>query len=70
MTQEGLDFLSSSFHWLMDRQQFTGTAPRLKRYYHLNLTEEQLSLLSGFSLFVLPGAAALVGVFFAFRRRR
>lgn len=69
LSTQGLDFLVSATHWLLERGQLTGIAPKVTRYFPLNLTDRQLGLLSLISLILMPAGAALVAVILAARRR-
>lgn len=65
-----LDFLSSAANWLMDRNPVTGIAPKSIREFRLALTDEQLARISLFTMVVIPGFAALLGVMVWLRRRK
>lgn len=69
ISSQGLDFLVSCAHWLVDRGHLTGVTPKPKRYFALNLDDRQLSLLSMVSLLLLPGAALLLALLMGWRRR-
>jgi len=69
LSTQGLDFLVSATHWLLERGQLTGIAPKVTRYFPLNLTDRQLGLLSLISLILMPAGAALVAMILAARRR-
>ena len=65
----GLDFFSSAVNTLIDRTQLTGTTPKTKEFFTLNLDELQLRLLALWTLVAVPLAAALLGAIFLWRRR-
>lgn len=69
LSSQGLDFLVSATHWLLERAHLTGIAPKSPRYFPLNLSEQQLGLLSLTSLVILPGLAGLMAIFLAVKRR-
>ena len=69
LNQQGIDFLLSSMNWLMNRNQFTGVMPKVVQHFGLNLTERQLSSIAFYTLFVIPGVVALMGIIAWWRRR-
>lgn len=69
LSTQGLDFLVSATHWLLDRGQLTGIAPKVNRYFPLNLSDRQLGDLTLFSLILLPTASALIALLVWMRRR-
>lgn len=64
-----IDFFSSAVNTLIDRTQLTGTTPKTKEFFTLNLDELQLRVLALFVLVAVPLVAALAGVIFLWRRR-
>ncbi len=66
---QGVDFLVSSMNWLLNRNQFTGVMPKTVQHFPLNLTERQLSSIAFYTLFIVPGLAALMGIVAWWRRR-
>lgn len=64
-----LDFLSSSINTLIDRTQLTGTTPKTKEFFTLNLDDLQLQFLAIWSMGAVPLAAAILGILFLWRRR-
>lgn len=69
LKQEGLDFLLSSSNWLLDRGRLTGVAPKTIQHFTLNLTESQLRRITFYTMIVIPGVVALMGVIAWLRRR-
>jgi hypothetical protein len=69
LSAQGLDFLVSATHWLLERGHLTGIAPKVTRYFPLNLTDRQLGLLSLISLILMPAAAAILAIILAVGRR-
>lgn len=69
MTPQGLDFLLSAVNWLADRGQLTGVMPKSVKHFSLHLTDAQLGTLSLYTMIVIPGIAALLGVITWIRRR-
>lgn len=65
----GLDFLSSSINTLVDRTRLTGTTPKVKEFFTLNLDELQLQILALWSMLVVPLAVALTGGLILWHRR-
>jgi hypothetical protein len=66
---QSLDFLLSATNWLLDRRQLTGGIPKNIQQFSLNLTDHQVSSLSFYTLIVMPGAVALLGIVAWLRRR-
>ena len=64
-----IDFFSSAVNTLIDRTQLTGTTPKTKEFFTLNLDELQLRVLALFVLVAVPLMAALIGTVFLWRRR-
>ncbi len=69
LNEPGLDFLLSAANWLMDRSAFTGVMPKSASHFSLNLTDAQMGTLTLYTLFAIPGAAALMGIIAWVRRR-
>jgi hypothetical protein len=65
----GLDFFSSSINTLVDRTRLTGTTPKTKEFFTLNLDTIQLQFLALWTMMVVPLAAALIGGAILWRRR-
>ncbi len=70
MTEPNLDFVLSSLNWLLDRGHLAGIAPKTSRAFNLNLTDLETSRLALYTIIVIPGIAALAGIFVWWRRRR
>lgn len=69
LKQSGLDFLLSASNWLLDRGRLTGVAPKSIQHFTLNLSETQLRTITLYTMIVLPGAAAFLGIIAWLRRR-
>jgi hypothetical protein len=69
LNKPGLDFLLSASNWLLDRGRLTGVAPKTVQHFTLNLTDTQLRSITFYTMIVIPGAAALLGVIAWIRRR-
>lgn len=69
LKQSSLDFLLSASNWLLDRGRLTGVAPKTVQHFTLNLTDGQMRTLSLYTLIIIPGVAALLGVIAWLRRR-
>lgn len=69
INQQGIDFLLSSMNWLLNRNQFTGVMPKTVQHFSLNLTDRQVSSIAFYTLFVIPGVTALMGIIAWWRRR-
>ena len=65
----GLDFFSSSLNTLIDRTHLTGTTPKTKEFFTLNLDVRQLHFLAIWTMLVVPLSAALLGSIVLWRRR-
>ncbi|MDX2080875.1 MAG: GldG family protein [Terrimicrobiaceae bacterium] len=66
---QGLDFLLGAVNSLLDRSRISGVAPKAVSHFSLNLTERQLGWIAFFSMLVIPGVAAMAGLFVWWRRR-
>ena len=64
-----LDFFSSAINMLIDRTQLTGTTPKTKEFFTLNLDDRQIQIIAIWSMLVAPLTAALAGVIMLWRRR-
>jgi hypothetical protein len=69
LTEAGLDFFSSSINTLVDRTRLTGTTPKTKEFFTLNLDSLQIQILALWTMLVVPLAAALIGGVILWRRR-
>ncbi|HRJ70896.1 MAG TPA: GldG family protein [Terrimicrobiaceae bacterium] len=69
LNQQGLDFLLSAMNWLLDRGQLAGVMPKTVQNFSLNLTDRQLGEIAVYTMIVIPGAAALLGIIAWWRRR-
>jgi len=65
----GLDFFSSSINTLVDRLRLTGTTPKTKEFFTLNLDDAQLQILALWTMVAVPLTAALLGAIVLWRRR-
>jgi len=65
----GLDFLSSSMNWLLDRTWSTGAVPKTITNFSIHLTEDQIGKLALITLAIIPGLAAFLGFVVWIRRR-
>lgn len=69
LAETGLDFFSSSINTLVDRTRLTGTTPKTKEFFTLNLDTLQLQLLALWTMMVVPLAVALIGGAILWRRK-
>ena len=69
LAETGLDFFSSAMNTLIDRTRLTGTTPKTKEFFTLNLDEQQLRFLALWIMLVIPLVAALLGIIILWRRR-
>ena len=65
-----LDFFSSVLNGLIDRVQLTGNTAKMKAYFTLNLSEEEMKRVALWCIVIIPGLAALLGFICIWRRRR
>ncbi len=70
LTESSLDFALASFNWMLNREELIGIAPKERKAFTLNLTEEKMSKLFKSVVFGIPGLVALFGVFSWWQRRR
>lgn len=68
-TPQGFDFLLSAVNSLLDRNRLTGVIPKTVANFALNLTDAQLGRLALFTMVILPGLAALIGLVVWWKRR-
>lgn len=64
-----LDFLVGSLNWLLDRNRITGVLAKSPGEFRLSLGEAQLQQIALYTLILIPGASALLGIFVWIRRR-
>ena len=64
-----LDFVMSGLNWLLDRHRLTGVVPKAPREFTLALSPDQLGTIALYTMVVIPGAVALLGVLVWWRRR-
>ncbi|HWL52435.1 MAG TPA: GldG family protein [Chthoniobacteraceae bacterium] len=70
MTSADLDFVLSGLNWLMARESLIGIAPKDVRNFSLNLSASELNTLAAITIGVIPGLAAVLGLFSWIKRRR
>jgi hypothetical protein len=64
-----LDFIISVFNRMLERTKLTGITPKSAQSFSLSLTDAQIRGIAFYTLFVIPGSVALLGLIVAFRRR-
>jgi hypothetical protein len=67
--QQGLDFISASINWLLNREQLIGIAPKIPQTLTFSLTEDSLRSLRWIILVLIPVVPALLGLLIWWRRR-
>ncbi len=67
--QQGLDFVSGSINWLLNREQLIGIAPKVPTTLTFNLDENALRNLRWVILVILPLVPALLGGLVWWQRR-
>ena len=70
LTESGLDFALSGFNWLLNREDLIGIAPKERKAFNLNLSEEQLARIFLVMVCGIPSIVAVLGVFSWWQRRR
>ena len=69
-TSANRDLFINSVNWLMGDVEAISIRPRLSRASRFQLSAEQFLTIRSLSLFVLPEAIAIIGVFVWWSRRR
>ncbi len=64
-----LDFILSVVNRMLDRSKITAIAPKPAHSFALSLTDAQIRGIALYTLIVIPGAAALLGLVMGLRRR-
>lgn len=64
-----LDFVMSGLNWLLDRHRLTGVVPKTPREFTLTLGPDQLGTMALYTMVVIPGVVALLGLLVWWRRR-
>ena len=67
--QQGLDFVSGSVNWLMNREQLIGIAPKVPRTLTFSLDDNALRNLKWLILVLMPLVPALIGAAVWWQRR-
>jgi hypothetical protein len=67
--QQGLDFISGSVNWLLNREQLIGIAPKVPKPLTFSLNEEALRRLRWIVLVFIPLVPALIGTMVWWQRR-
>jgi len=67
--QQGLDFVSGSINWLLNREQLIGIAPKVPQTLTFNLNEHALSNLRWLILVLIPLVPAMIGLAVWWQRR-
>ena len=67
--QQGLDFVSGSVNWLLNREQLIGIAPKVPQPLTFNLNQQSLSNLRWLILVLMPLLPAVIGVAVWWQRR-
>lgn len=70
LNQVNLDFFLTSINWMLDRSHVAGVAPKAVEQFQLHLTDQEMGRIATFTMLVIPGIAAIVGIFVWWRRRR
>ena len=67
--QQGLDFVSASLNWLLNREQLIGIAPKVPQVLTFTLEPDALRKLRWIILVFIPLVPALIGLIVWWRRR-
>jgi len=67
--QQGLDFISGSINWLLNREQLIGIAPKVPRTLTFSLDESALRNLRWLILVLIPLVPAVIGSAVWWQRR-
>jgi len=70
LTEPNLDFTLSAINWMLDRSKVAGIAPKEQQTFNLNLTGAQVNTIAFYTILLIPGAAAFLGVVTWWRRRQ
>jgi hypothetical protein len=69
LSEIDLDFFSSAVNTLIDRTRLTGTTPKTKEFFTLNLDDRQIQIIAIWSMLLAPLAAVCAGFVLLWRRR-
>jgi ABC-type uncharacterized transport system involved in gliding motility auxiliary subunit len=64
-----MDLAVNALNWLLDREDLIGIAPKEKKNIALSLDEKQLSQIALVVMALVPGCAAIFGLFSYWQRR-
>ena len=67
--QQGLDFVSGSVNWLLNREQLIGIAPKVPKTLTFSLDDHALSNMRWLILVLMPLVPAIIGVAVWWKRR-
>jgi hypothetical protein len=70
LTESGLDFALSAINWLLNREELIGVAPKERKTFTLNLSENQIGNIALTVMGVIPGLVAIIGFAQWWQRRR
>lgn len=69
LTESGLDFALAGFNWLLNREELIGVAPKERKAFTLNLTDENMAQILLAVVFGIPGFVAIFGLVAWWQRR-
>lgn len=69
LTESGLDFTLAGINWLLNREELIAVAPKERKAFTLNLSDEMMAQILLAVVFGIPGLVAVCG-FFAWWQRR
>ncbi len=69
LTEAGLDFTLAGVNWLLNREELIAIAPKERKTFALNLTDEQMAQILLSVVFGVPGLVALCGLLAWWQRR-
>jgi hypothetical protein len=67
--QQGLDFISGSINWLLNREQLIGIAPKVPQILTFTIPDESMANLKLLILVLMPLVPAVIGVAVWWQRR-
>jgi ABC-type uncharacterized transport system involved in gliding motility auxiliary subunit len=67
--QQGLDFVSGSLNWLMNREALIGIAPKVPQILTFTIPDESMANLKLLILVLMPLVPAVIGVAVWWQRR-
>ncbi|MEO6848948.1 MAG: GldG family protein [Chthoniobacterales bacterium] len=70
LNEQNVDFFLNSMNWMLERGKLSGIAPKNTQQFLLVLNDSQTGVIALYTMIVIPGIAALMGIIAWWRRRR